>query len=105
LRSPDRSVANGSHFSSQISLFLGTCFWNLVGAGIFGFLINPPIVLYYSQAINTTPIHAHLALFGVYGSLAIAFAKIVSRPRLHQFQILIDFMLYGSVPSRQANSS
>ena len=55
-----------------LRFFLGTCFWNLVGAGIFGFLINPPIVLYYSQAINTTPIHAHSALFGVYGSLAIA---------------------------------
>ena len=38
----------------------------------FGFLINPPIVLYYIQGMNTTPIHAHTALFGVYGFLAIA---------------------------------
>jgi nitric oxide reductase large subunit len=30
-------------------------------------MINPPIVLYYIQGINTTPIHAHTALFGVYG--------------------------------------
>ncbi|MBE9123043.1 nitric-oxide reductase large subunit [Tychonema sp. LEGE 07199] len=52
--------------------FLATCFWNLVGAGVFGFLINPPIFLYYSQGLNITPIHAHSALFGVYGSLAIA---------------------------------
>jgi nitric oxide reductase subunit B len=52
--------------------FIATCFWNLVGAGVFGFLINPPIVLYYSQGLNTTPIHAHSALFGVYGCLAIA---------------------------------
>ena len=43
-----------------------------MGAGVFGFLINPPIVLYYIQGINTTPIHAHTALFGVYGLLAIA---------------------------------
>jgi nitric oxide reductase subunit B len=28
--------------------------------------------LYYIQGINTTPIHAHAALFGVYGFLAIA---------------------------------
>jgi nitric oxide reductase large subunit len=42
------------------------------GAGIFGFLINPPIVLYYIQGINTTAIHGHTALFGVYGFLAIA---------------------------------
>jgi len=37
-----------------------------------GFLINPPIVLYYAQGINTTPIHSHTALFGVYGMLAIS---------------------------------
>ncbi|MFB6274549.1 MAG: nitric-oxide reductase large subunit [Halothece sp.] len=55
-----------------LRFFIATCFWNLVGAGVFGFLINPPIVLYYSQGINTTPIHAHSALFGVYGCLAIA---------------------------------
>ena len=52
--------------------FISVAFWNLVGAGVFGFLINPPIILYYIQGINTTPIHAHLALFGVYGLLAIA---------------------------------
>jgi nitric oxide reductase large subunit len=40
-----------------------------VGAGLFGFLINPPIALYYMQGLNTTPVHAHTALFGVYGML------------------------------------
>jgi nitric oxide reductase subunit B len=52
--------------------FIAVAFWNVVGAGVFGFLINPPIVLYYSQGLNTTPLHAHTALFGVYGMLAIA---------------------------------
>jgi nitric oxide reductase subunit B len=52
--------------------FVAVAFWNMVGAGVFGFLINPPIVLYYAQGINTTPIHSHGALFGVYGFLAIA---------------------------------
>ena len=52
--------------------FISVAFWNLVGAGVFGFLINPPIILYYIQGINTTPLHAHTALFGVYGLLAIA---------------------------------
>ncbi|HEX8907862.1 MAG TPA: nitric-oxide reductase large subunit, partial [Anaeromyxobacteraceae bacterium] len=52
--------------------FTAVAFWNMVGAGVFGFLINPPIVLYYAQGINTTPIHSHGALFGVYGFLAIA---------------------------------
>ena len=59
-------------YRMPLKFFIATCFWNLVGAGVFGFLINPPIVLYYSQGINTTPIHAHAALYGVYGSLAIA---------------------------------
>lgn len=55
-----------------IYFFVSVAFWNLVGAGMFGFLINPPIVLYYAQGINTTPIHSHTALFGVYGMLAIS---------------------------------
>jgi nitric oxide reductase subunit B len=32
-------------------------------------MINPPIALYYMQGLNTTPVHAHTALFGVYGIL------------------------------------
>ncbi|WP_088892465.1 nitric-oxide reductase large subunit [Leptolyngbya ohadii] len=59
-------------YRMPMRFFIATCVWNLVGAGVFGFLINPPIVLYYSQGLNTTPIHAHAALFGVYGSLALA---------------------------------
>ena len=55
-----------------IYFFIAVAFWNMLGAGIFGFLINPPIVLYYIQGINTTPIHAHGALFGVYGLFAVA---------------------------------
>lgn len=54
-----------------IWFFLAVAFWNLVGAGIFGFLINPPIALYYMQGLNTTPVHGHTALFGVYGMLGI----------------------------------
>jgi nitric oxide reductase subunit B len=42
-----------------------------VGAGLFGFFINPPIALYYMQGLNTTPVHGHTALFGVYGMLGI----------------------------------
>jgi hypothetical protein len=39
--------------------------------GVVGFLINPPIALYYIQGLNTTPIHAHTALFWVHGMLGI----------------------------------
>src|SRR5207249_3335933 len=52
-----------------IYFFVAVAFWNLVGAGLFGFLINPPIALYYLQGLNTTPAHGHTALFGVYGML------------------------------------
>ncbi len=54
-----------------IYFFVAVAFWNLVGAGIFGFMINPPIALYYMQGLNTTPVHGHAALFGVYGMLGI----------------------------------
>ncbi len=46
--------------------FVAVAFWNMLGAGVFGFMINPPISLYYVQGLNTTPLHAHAALFGVW---------------------------------------
>jgi nitric oxide reductase subunit B len=54
-----------------IRFFLAVSFWNLVGAGLFGFLINTPMALYYMQGLNLTPLHGHTALFGVYGMLGI----------------------------------
>ncbi|REJ65734.1 MAG: nitric-oxide reductase large subunit [Planctomycetota bacterium] len=54
-----------------IYFFIAVAFWNMVGAGLFGFMINPPIALYYMQGLNTTPVHGHAALFGVYGMLGI----------------------------------
>jgi len=54
-----------------IVFFTAVAFWNLVGAGLFGFLINPPLPLYYMQGLNLTPLHGHTALFGVYGMLGI----------------------------------
>jgi nitric oxide reductase subunit B len=57
------------HYRWPIYFFVAVAFWNLVGAGLFGFMINPPIALYYMQGLNTTPVHGHAALFGVYGML------------------------------------
>ena len=54
-----------------IYFFIAVAFWNLVGAGLFGFMINPPVALYYMQGLNTTPVHGHTALFGVYGMLGL----------------------------------
>ena len=54
-----------------IYFFVSVAFWNMLGAGVFGFLINPPISLFYVQGLNLTPLHGHTALFGVYGMLGI----------------------------------
>jgi nitric oxide reductase subunit B len=45
-------------------------FWNFLGAGIFGFLINLPIVSYYEIGTALTANHGHAAMMGVYGMLA-----------------------------------
>jgi nitric oxide reductase subunit B len=60
-----------SAYRWPIYFFVAVAFWNLIGAGVFGFLINPPIALYYVQGLNTTSVHAHTALFGVYGMLGV----------------------------------
>src|SRR5690606_28873409 len=60
-----------SAYKWPIYFFVAVAFWNLVGAGLFGFFINPPVALYYMQGLNTTAVHAHTALFGVYGMLGI----------------------------------
>ena len=49
-------------------------FWNFVGAGIFGFLINLPIVSYYEIGTALTANHGHASMMGVYGMLAAGLA-------------------------------
>ncbi len=49
-------------------------FWNFLGAGIFGFLVNLPIVSYYEIGTALTANHAHAAMMGVYGMLAMGLA-------------------------------
>ncbi|MHB1037919.1 MAG: nitric-oxide reductase large subunit [Pirellulales bacterium] len=70
-----RSIrAEGREFPYRWPLYFLTAssVWNFVGAGMFGFLINLPIINYYEHATYLTVNHAHTALFGVYGMLAIA---------------------------------
>nr|BFE79311.1 hypothetical protein GCM10020093_019120 [Planobispora longispora] len=49
-------------------------FWNFLGAGVFGFLINLPIVSYYQIGTALTANHGHGAMMGVYGMLAVGLA-------------------------------
>ena len=62
-----------------LMFFLAVAFWNLVGAGVLGFLINPPLSLYYLQGLTTTPAHGHAALFGVYGMLGMGLLLLCRR--------------------------
>jgi nitric oxide reductase subunit B len=54
-------------------------FWNFLGAGVFGFLINLPVVSYYQVGTALTANHGHGSMMGVYGMLAIAFAVFALR--------------------------
>jgi len=59
-------------------------FWNFVGAGIFGFLINLPIVSYFEVGTILTPNHGHTALMGAFGMEAVALLVLACR------QVLTD---------------
>ena len=54
-------------------------FWNFVGAGVFGFLINMPIVSYYEIGTILTVNHGHAAMMGVFGMLGVALMAYVLR--------------------------
>ena len=54
-------------------------FWNFVGAGIFGFLINLPIVSYFEVGTILTTNHGHSAFMGVFGMFAVAFMVFAMR--------------------------
>jgi nitric oxide reductase subunit B len=76
-------------------------FWNFVGAGVFGFLINLPIVSYFEVGTILTPNHGHAALMGVFGMLAIALMVFVLRQSLDdgewaQIEKYIRICFFGS---------
>ena len=80
--------AGGTEFPYAASFWflVATAFWNLFGAGVLGFLINLPFVSYFQHGSFLTAAHAHGALMGVYGMLAIALAlfslRNIVEPRL-----------------------
>jgi nitric oxide reductase subunit B len=74
-----RLTSWAARYRWPIYFFVAVAFWNMVGAGLFGFMINPPIALYYMQGLNTTPLHGHAALFGVYGMLGIGLMLVCLR--------------------------
>jgi nitric oxide reductase subunit B len=61
-------------------------FWNFIGAGVLGFLINMPIVSYYEVGTMLTPNHGHAALMGVFGMLGLALLTFALRQVLNDKQ-------------------
>lgn len=66
--------AEGREFPYRWPMYflVASSFWNFLGAGVFGFLINLPIVNYFEHGTYLTVNHGHGALFGVYGMLSIS---------------------------------
>ena len=54
-----------------IFFFIAVGVWNFIGAGVFGFLINTPIVSYFEVGTTLTANHGHAAMFGVFGMLGL----------------------------------
>jgi nitric oxide reductase subunit B len=72
IRSGERSMAGGANPHRWAVWFLvSTGMWNFLGAGVFGFLVNLPVVSYYEIGTGLTANHAHTAMMGVYGMLAV----------------------------------
>ena len=87
-----------SNYKWPITFFVGVAFWNLIGAGVFGFLINPPIALYYLQGLNTTAVHAHGATFGVYGLLSLGLVLLIVQTSFNKRnwnERLMNFSFWG----------
>ena len=62
-----------------VMFLIAVGFWNFLGAGVFGFLINLPIVSYWEIGTQFTANHGHGAMMGVYGMLAMGFFMFVAR--------------------------
>ncbi|GAB4372624.1 MAG: nitric-oxide reductase large subunit [Acidobacteriota bacterium] len=70
-----RSIRQEGHdfpYRWPMYFLVASSFWNFLGAGVFGFLINLPIVNYFEHGTYLTMNHGHAALFGTYGMLSIA---------------------------------
>ncbi|MCL6585340.1 MAG: nitric-oxide reductase large subunit [Anoxybacillus sp.] len=59
-------------YKATFWFLISTAIWNLVGAGVLGFLINLPAVSYFEHGQFLTPTHGHGAMMGVYGMFGIA---------------------------------
>ncbi len=59
--------------------FIASAFWQFIGSGILGLLINLPIVNYYEHGTFLTVAHGHASFFGAFGFLALGMLLYVTR--------------------------
>lgn len=74
LRKRERRLGESDVASKQkwaIYFLIAVGVWNFIGAGVFGFLINTPIVSYFEIGTTLTANHGHAAMFGVFGMLGL----------------------------------
>ncbi|WP_084535461.1 cbb3-type cytochrome c oxidase subunit I [Microbulbifer donghaiensis] len=76
---PSQQGSAGFGQAEAFLFLLGVNFWNFLGAGVFGFLINLPIINYYEHGTYLTVNHGHAAFMGVYGNLSLAALVFCSR--------------------------
>ena len=62
-----------------VMFLMAVGFWNFLGAGVFGFLVNLPIVSYYEIGTALTANHAHASMMVVYGFMALALGMFALR--------------------------
>jgi nitric oxide reductase subunit B len=73
--------AAGRRFPQRLAFmfFMAAAAWNVLGAGVIGAIVNPPIVNYYEHGTFMTLAHAHAAMFGSFGLLALGLVYMTLR--------------------------
>lgn len=83
MRYADKRVSQkGYNHKWTLRFLMSVGFWNFLGAGVFGFLINMPIVSFFETGTYLTPNHGHAAMFGVFGLLSISLCVYILRETL-----------------------
>jgi len=73
------TAGESSPYSLPFAFIIASGFWNFVGAGVLGFFINLPIINYYEHGTSLTVGHAHAAMFGAFGVLALGMVTYMLR--------------------------
>jgi nitric oxide reductase subunit B len=73
------SETGGFPYKLPFMFIVASGVWNFVGAGVLGFFINLPLINYYEHGTYLTVGHAHAAMFGAFGFLALGMVTYMLR--------------------------